>query len=131
VSADGGEIGIRRDTAFDAWGEPGAEPVLGEAVRAMLAQRLGELVPTARVDVNDVRLPAPSELPESLIAAAGGEARISTGPVDRIRHSAGKSYPDLIKMRAGALAAAPDAVVAPADADLEGIDAGAVIRLGP
>jgi alkyldihydroxyacetonephosphate synthase len=116
-SPEGASTEIRRDTAFDAWGEPGAEPELGESVRAMLGERLGELTPTSRVGVNDVRLPAPAELPESLIAAAGGEGRISTGPVDRILHSAGKSYPDLIKMRGGILGEAPDAVVAPPDAE--------------
>ena len=35
----------------------------------------------------------------------------------RVTHAAGKSYPDLLRMRSGSLEHAPDAVVYPADAD--------------
>ena len=60
-------------------------------------------------------LPA-APLPEAVIAAAGGEDAVSTAAEDRIRHAAGKGYPDLIRMRSGRIESAPDAVLAPPDA---------------
>jgi alkyldihydroxyacetonephosphate synthase len=107
---------LRRDAAHDAWGEPGAEPELSADVRALLTERLGELTPTGRVPIDRIALPEPASLPEAVVAAAGGPGCVSTTADDRIRHSAGKSYPDLMRMRSGTLAEAPDAVLAPRDA---------------
>ena len=45
-----------------------------------------------------------------------GPEAISTDPEQRVRHSAGSSYPDLVNLRSGRLERAPDAVVCPADA---------------
>jgi alkyldihydroxyacetonephosphate synthase len=116
--------------AHDAWGEPGAEPALSDGVRAMLAERLGELEPCPRVPIGEIGLPDAEALPEDVVAAAGGPDRISTDAGDRIRHAGGKSYPDLMKMRAPALADAPDAVLAPADADSVAATIDACARAG-
>ena len=105
---------LRRDTDFNGWGAPGSRPVLGEGIRALLADRLGPLVPSATTPLADVQLPDAADLPPVLVAAAGGDGAISVASEDRIRHSAGKSYPDLIRMRSGELTEAPDAVLAPA-----------------
>jgi alkyldihydroxyacetonephosphate synthase len=61
----------------------------------------------------DVALP-PSRLPagalDALTQAAGA---VSTGHDDRLLHALGKSYRDLVRMRAGLVERAPDAVVYP------------------
>jgi alkyldihydroxyacetonephosphate synthase len=121
---------IRRDMAHDAWGEPGAEPPLSEGVRAMLAERLGELDRHPRVPIEELRLPAAQPIPEEVLSAAGGPGRVSTEDGDRIRHSAGKSYPDLIRMRSSSLDDAPDAVLAPPDADAVAATIAACARAG-
>lgn len=108
---------LRRDTAFDAWGEPGSRPALSPTAAELLAERLGPLEPGASTALADVQLPPPAELPAGLVDAAGGEACVSQSAEDRIRHGGGKSYPDLIRMRHGVLEGAPDAVLAPADAN--------------
>ena len=41
--------------------------------------------------------------------------RLSTDPVDRLAHARGQGLPDLLRLRAGAVPAAPDAVARPAD----------------
>ncbi len=112
-----GEAPLRRDMAHDAWGEPGAEPELSPAVLAMLRERLGDLEPSGRVPIGEIVLPAAQEPPSEVVAACGGPARVSTAAADRIRHAGGKSYPDLIRMRSRSLDPAPDAVLAPPDAD--------------
>lgn len=108
--------GLRRDTAFDRWGELASSPELGAAARAMLRERLGEGEPSTGVALADVRLPPPATLPPALIAAAGGERSVSTDQEDRVRHSSGSGYRDLIRLRSGELDLAPDAVLAPPDA---------------
>ncbi len=108
---------LRRDTAFDGWGCPGSRPELSAATGALLEQRLGALQPSATTALADVRLPAAEELPAAMVEAAGGASAVSTTPEDRIRHAGGKSYPDLLRMRSGELAAAPDGVLAPASAE--------------
>ena len=112
-----GASALRRDTAFDGWGPAEAKPVLSEGVRELLRQRLGETEPARAGELSAVSLPAAAELPARVIAAAGGEGAVSTEAEDRIRHAAGCSYPDLIALRGGSLDAAPDAVLAPGDAD--------------
>ena len=113
---DNGSELLRRDTAFDRWGEPGSSPVLGEGTRELLTARVGELVPGRLAELGEVQLPAAAEIPASVITAAGGPGAVSTSDEDRIRHAAGSGYPDLIRLRSGRLERAPDAVLAPGDA---------------
>ncbi len=61
-------------------------------------------------------MPEARELPAA-VAGAVGETALLTGHEHRVRRAAGKSYPDLIRQRDGALERAPDAVVMPASAD--------------
>ena len=51
-------------------------------------------------------------MPEAVRLAAG-EAALSTAAEDRLRHAAGRSYPDLVRLRSGTLDLAPDAIAAP------------------
>ncbi len=70
------------------------------------------------VALEDVRLRAP-QLPagfrERLVDLAGAEG-VRDDRDARVLHAAGKSYPDLVRQRAGDAEQAPDAVVLPADA---------------
>ena len=50
------------------------------------------------------------------LAEVVGDAWVQDDRLTRVTHAAGKSYPDLLRMRSGALEHAPDAVVYPADA---------------
>ena len=81
----------------------------------MLREQAGEAEPDARVALDEVGLPEPQPLPAGArsrppastpcwMAASTG----SGGP-------AGQSYPDLVRLRSGRLADAPDAVLMPGD----------------
>ena len=45
--------------------------------------------------------------------AAAGERGLLTADEDRVRRAAGRSYPDLVRLRSGKLELAPDAVAVP------------------
>ena len=108
--------GLRRDAKWWGWGDPALEPELDGPARAMLEERIGPLSPGSRTEaIADVELPDPEPLPEA-VGKAVGEEWVSSEPEDRIRHAAGRGYPDLVRLRSGRLEAAPDAVVAPGDA---------------
>ncbi|HKJ35172.1 MAG TPA: FAD-binding oxidoreductase, partial [Solirubrobacterales bacterium] len=107
--------GLRRDSVWWGWGRTDDRPSLGEAAREMLSAELGRIEGAPRVDLEEVRLPEPRPLPASVVQASGGEGGISTDPEDRLRHAAGKSYPDLVRMRTGTPTDAPDAILAPRD----------------
>ncbi len=107
---------LRRDSAFDSWGEDSTVPALGPDARSLLKERIGAGEPLARVPLDSVDVTPAASIPGSVIDAAGGAGAVSTSDEDRIRHAAGKGYPDLIRMRAGRIERAPDAVLAPPDA---------------
>jgi alkyldihydroxyacetonephosphate synthase len=79
--------------------------MLGEAL-ALRPEDAAEHVP-----LDSIRLPEPATLPEAITEAPGIEWRADSE--QRIRHAAGRSYPDLIRLRTGRLEAAPDAVAIP------------------
>ncbi|HTX32534.1 MAG TPA: FAD-binding oxidoreductase [Solirubrobacteraceae bacterium] len=108
------------DPSWWGWGDPGQVPVLPEAVRKLLTEGLGVRAGGARPQsLDDVALPdirlGPAVLDE--LGAVVGPAQVSTDPESRIRHSAGKSTPDLLRLRAGDAGTAPDAVLTPASHD--------------
>lgn len=98
------------------WGEDSRAPAGNEALLAWLSERLGGLsapsppAPPADFEERPVRLSG-KELRR--LAAIVGKEAVSTGFRDRLLHAAGKSYPDLVRMRAGGRVALPDAVVRP------------------
>lgn len=78
---------------------------------ALRIQRPGTPVPA----IASLRLPA-LRLPAAALARLRellGPAHVRTDPEARIRHACGRSTPDLLRLRANALEAAPDAVVEP------------------
>ena len=58
---------------------------------------------------------SPDELAE--LEAVVGEGNLSAEHRDRVMHAAGRSYPDLMRLRSGTLFRAPDAVLYPEDSD--------------
>ncbi|HSD80556.1 MAG TPA: FAD-binding oxidoreductase, partial [Solirubrobacteraceae bacterium] len=107
---------------FWGWGTDAAagDGALPDAGRGWLEARLGgplPATPRAAVRVEDVRL-APAALPAAArraLVAAVGEHGVRDDPAARVLRAAGKSYPDLVRLRAGDGASAPDAVVLPRD----------------
>jgi alkyldihydroxyacetonephosphate synthase len=109
--------GPRRDAKWWGWGDPSVAPELDGPALATLRERVGELVPSPRkASLEDFELPAAEPLPPALSEAVGPDG-IFTSTEDRLRHSTGRGYVDLAKLRQGELDAAPDAVVLPVDAD--------------
>jgi alkyldihydroxyacetonephosphate synthase len=99
------------------WGDPAVQPELDEEACAALREWVGELEPSRRtVAIEEVEMPAAEPLPRALLDAVGEEAVFASAE-DRLRHAAGRGYPDLVRLRGGRLEAAPDAVLLPADAD--------------
>jgi alkyldihydroxyacetonephosphate synthase len=107
----------RRDAKWWGWGDPGVEPALDEEARGVLRERIGELEPWPLVnELGGVELPAAEALPQALVEAVG-EENVFTSDEDRLRHSTGRGYVDLARLRNGALENAPDAVLMPEDAE--------------
>jgi alkyldihydroxyacetonephosphate synthase len=98
------------------WGDPERRLELPATAVSALRDELGVGPDDAGepVSLDQVSPPEPRSIPESVRAAAG---EVLDGQDDRIRHAAGRSYPDLVRLRSGGLEQAPDAVVRPADAD--------------
>jgi alkyldihydroxyacetonephosphate synthase len=104
------------------WGEDGHVVAIPEAATALLREEIGAdpSAPARRhVALEEVRLPAP-RLPaaarERLSAAVGAE-RVRDDREARVAHAAGRSYPDLVRLRVGDGSSAPDAVVTPESVD--------------
>jgi alkyldihydroxyacetonephosphate synthase len=98
------------------WGDPERRVELAPTAISAVREELG-VGPddgSEPVAIDEVSLPEARPLPDAVRAAAG---EVLDGSDDRIRHAAGRSYPDLIRLRTGQLENAPDAVVRPADAD--------------
>ncbi|MFF0860636.1 FAD-binding oxidoreductase [Nonomuraea sp. NPDC003560] len=101
---------------WSGWGDPAKARELPEQIRKLLHDLLGVRAPeTPAAAIEEVRLP-PVALPEPVLAALAavtGPAHVLTSHEARLRHTRGKSTPDLLRMRAGDGSDAPDAVVLP------------------
>jgi alkyldihydroxyacetonephosphate synthase len=109
---------VRREQKFWGWGEPGAGPALPDHVAGLLREWLGvpgavvsSAVPLAEVRLRDPVVPA--GLRAALERAVGAE-HVRDDREIRVLRAAGKSYLDLLAVRAGECEDAPDVVVAPA-----------------
>jgi alkyldihydroxyacetonephosphate synthase len=100
----------RREMRHFGWGDPAhAAHGLPEAGASLLRARVGLAdAPRPPLPIADIRLPqaAPVDLP-----GASTEHRL------RLLRAAGKSYPDLVRMRLGLIEHAPDAVLTPMSVD--------------
>ncbi len=114
------EMDARKQMKWWGWGSPEKRPPMPEKPRIELGRMLEcELAPNEVVDFERVELPKP-ELPDGIGAMleeiVGSDSLLSDRKC-RILHSAGKSYPDLLSMRSGKIAHAPDAVAYPQSHD--------------
>ncbi|HEY2217679.1 MAG TPA: FAD-binding oxidoreductase, partial [Solirubrobacteraceae bacterium] len=102
------------------WGDPAHPPGLPPHALTFLADTVG-LPARARppVALASVELQASSLRDSTLDAlrAIVGSEHVRDDHAERVLHAAGKGYPDLVRMREGKPAGAPDAVVLPADAE--------------
>ena len=102
------------------WGDPAQAVELPAGARELMRQVLGVGDAAAPVnDLADVRLPV-SRLPSGVRArleGALGAGNVRDDPEARILHTRGKSTPDLLRIRAGDAADAPDAVLTPTSHD--------------
>ncbi|MBA9004662.1 alkyldihydroxyacetonephosphate synthase [Actinomadura cellulosilytica] len=109
-----------RQMAWNGWGDPARATPLPEPVTRLLQDLLGVRpsdAPRVRLDqvkVADPRLPGDAL---TALAQAVGDPHVRADAETRIRHTRGKSTPDLLRIRAGEVADAPDAVVLPATHD--------------
>ncbi|MFF4774223.1 FAD-binding oxidoreductase [Microtetraspora fusca] len=105
---------------WSGWGDPAKAAELPPPVRRLLADLLGVRTPeTPAATLDEVRPPAPALPPAALkaLSAIVGEEHVRVDDETRIRHTRGKSTPDLLRMRAGDASDAPDAVVLPGSHD--------------
>ena len=99
------------------WGEDGADVELPAAGAQLLADEIGfdstvHRPPVAETDVRLGEPGLPAAARDALVRALGAE-HVRDDRATRLGHAAGRSYPDLIRLRAGDGASAPDAVVLP------------------
>ena len=99
------------------WGDPDRAAALPAPTRELVELAFGPAAERSTVPLADVRLPEPGLADDLLggLRAIVGEAHVHIDHETRVRHTRGKSTPDLLRMRAGDGADAPDAVARPAD----------------
>lgn len=91
---------------WNGWGEETVDFPLPKPAGAFLQDLLGP-----GVQVRDASLEeAVSRVPSSRLP---GHLLVSTSPVERLRHSAGQSFPDWVALRSGTVPAYPDGVAYP------------------
>jgi alkyldihydroxyacetonephosphate synthase len=120
-----------REAAPMKWWGWGSEDRSFDLPERALAQLRGVLGAEAHrvepVSLDEVQI-ADSRVREDLtgrFAREVGDAWVRKDRLARVQHAAGKSYPDLVRMRGGQAERAPDAVVYPESAD----QVAAVLRL--
>jgi alkyldihydroxyacetonephosphate synthase len=109
-----------RPISWAGWGDPAQAAPLPEGALEMVRRALG-VRGAARPagDIDAVRLPE-ARLPATTrrrLARAVGDGNLRDDPEARIRHTRGKSTPDLLRLRAGEADDAPDAVLTPGSHD--------------
>ena len=101
------------------WGEDEHASPLSERAQEMVGALLGVEVaaPAQHGGPESVALPDPA-LPATArgaLEAVVGKEHVLDDHATRLSRAAGRSYPDLVRLRSGRLEQAPDAVVRPAD----------------
>ncbi|CAM5619267.1 FAD-binding oxidoreductase OS=Streptomyces tendae OX=1932 GN=GUR47_05090 PE=4 SV=1 [Streptomyces tendae] len=106
------------DMLWNGWGDPARATPLPDTVTGLLRELLG-VTPrdTAPLPLEEIDVPASplgGDARRALEAAVGQRAQdVRTDAESRIRHTRGKSTPDLLRMRAGDVTDTPAAVVLP------------------
>jgi alkyldihydroxyacetonephosphate synthase len=102
------------------WGDPAHPPGLPLHALTFLAETVGlPARPRPPVALEHVQLQASTLKASTLDAlrAIVGAEHVRDDHEERVLHAAGKGYPDLVRLREGKPAGAPDAVVLPSDAE--------------
>ncbi|OII64972.1 FAD-binding oxidoreductase [Streptomyces sp. CC53] len=109
------------DMLWSGWGDPAKAAPLPDTVIGLLRDLLG-VAPRAdgpaaldEIAVPDSTLTAAAH--RALAGCLGGSAHVRTDAESRIRHTRGKSTPDLLRIRAGDVDDIPAAVLLPAGHD--------------
>ncbi len=95
------------------WGDASHPPMLDGGVLGQLRERLHvHADPVPPVALEHVRLPQSALGADQIaeLARVLGPAGLTTEHAERVRHAAGRGYLDLVRLRAGEPAGAPDAV---------------------
>ena len=114
--ASSGPADERRAFKWWGWGDARHRAELPPAGIAALRDELGLGAGDGSqpIGLEQVELPEPRPVPAAVTSALGPDGVLSAAE-DRIRRAAGRSYPDLIRLRSGRLENAPDAVLVPED----------------
>ncbi|MBT3149547.1 FAD-binding oxidoreductase [Streptomyces sp. CHD11] len=109
------------DMLWSGWGDPAEATPLPGTVTGLLRDLLGvkprEAAPVAIGDLAVPESPLTPGARRALIGALGDEAHVRTDAETRVRHTRGKSTPDLLRVRAGDVTAVPAAVLLPSGHD--------------
>jgi alkyldihydroxyacetonephosphate synthase len=95
-----------RERRWNGWGFADESAPVFEGARTWLSKRLGVGHPLPAVPERDVRIPPARPLPDL-------PATTLTDPGSRLRGACGCGFPDVVRLRTGALEALPDAVCLP------------------
>ncbi|MCW5254788.1 FAD-binding oxidoreductase [Streptomyces sp. SHP 1-2] len=104
---------------WSRWGDPEILATFPEAVAESLTAAFGVTRPCPAVERESLALPGcrlDTGALDVLREIVGAE-HVATDDTARVRHTRGKSTPDILKIRAGDVSDAPDAVVRPAGHD--------------
>jgi alkyldihydroxyacetonephosphate synthase len=105
------------DMLWSGWGDPERAERLPDSVTDLLRELLGVYAePAQPVKLAEIEPPAPRPV-AGVLTDIVGEEHVRTDDETRIRHTRGKSTPDLLRIRAGDVSTAPDAVVLPGSHD--------------
>ncbi|MXM66830.1 FAD-binding protein [Streptomyces sp. HUCO-GS316] len=109
------------DMLWSGWGDPARATRLPDTVIGLLRDLLGvqprSTEPVALDEIAVPETPLDATVRRALAEAVGGEAYVRTGAEARIRHTRGKSTPDLLRIRSGDVDGIPAAVVLPSSHD--------------
>ncbi len=101
------------EISWSGWGDPAKAAPLSETITSLLREALG-VVPRDEPPVELAAIaPPPPRLDAEVLAALGKVAEVRTDAEARVRHTGGKSTPDLLRIRRGDTTHTPDAVVLP------------------
>ena len=104
------------EMSWQGWGDPSRVTTLPQGVLALLEQALGVDGPGPAVpSLEAVRL-APVRLADTVLERLReivGSEHVHADDETRIRHTRGKSTPDLMRLRLGDMGGAPDVVLTP------------------
>ncbi|MDQ1012748.1 alkyldihydroxyacetonephosphate synthase [Streptomyces sp. V4I23] len=109
------------DMLWSGWGDPAKAAPLPGTVIGLLRDLLGvtprETGPASLDAIGVPASPLPDGTREALAACVGGDVYVRQDAESRIRHTRGKSTPDLLRIRAGEAGDTPAAVLLPGDHD--------------